>query len=60
MENNLVILSQFKNEDDIYPAEQMILCSAHYNEKKENNNYQINTVKSSMPDVWCEACNPAN
>jgi hypothetical protein len=58
---NLVMLLKYKEEKDIYPVEQKILCATHYNEEKTtDNNYQVNKVNSSMPNLWCETCNPMN
>jgi hypothetical protein len=60
-ENNLVIMTKYEGKDSINPAEQITLCKTHYNERKTGqDNYQVNEVNSSMPNVWCEACNPMN
>lgn len=63
MKYNLVIISQYKNKNDIYPAEQSILCKDHCNNNeklKSLDNIQINKINSSMPEIWCNACNPMN
>jgi len=58
---NLVMLLKYEGKNAIYPVEQITLCLNHYDEKsKTNNNYQINKVVSSMPHMWCEACNLLN
>lgn len=58
---NLVIMLKYENKMNIYPIEQKVLCKTHYAENNEvKNNYQVNKIISSMPNIWCEVCNPMN
>jgi hypothetical protein len=60
-ENNLVTMIKYEGKDSINPAEQITLCKEHYNKIVVNKNgYQIIKSNSSIPNIWCESCNPVN
>jgi hypothetical protein len=58
---NLVILSRFEKKGDIAPAESICVCNRHYETekaKRDLSNFEESRVNSSMPETWCEICNP--
>ena len=61
IEKNLVTMIKYGGKDSINPAEQITLCTEHYNERiVDKDNYTIIKLNSSMPNMWCEVCNPIN